>query len=187
METDASEFVSVPAVFRELIRNPVGLLVRRWNWKAAVISSLFRAAIFFAANLAAGWRAAVAAMSIELLYRGITAGFFGALTQAFRRAQPAWLAAGTAMVLLPLTSHSLEFTIHFARGTPKLIASIISSVIFTILSTLFNLYAMRRDVLIVGSGGRSFGDDFRALPRIIGGFLAVAPLALWRMRRIRCW
>ncbi len=172
-------------MFRELIRDPVGLLVRRWNWKSALLSSLFRAAIFFTANLAAGWRAAAAAMSVEFLYRGVSAGFFGALTQAFRRAQPTWLAATTALVLLPVTSHSLEFSIHRARGTPKLIASIISSVIFTIISTLFNLYAMQRGVLLMGAEGRSFAADFRALPRIIGGFLAVAPLALWRLRRVR--
>ena len=171
-------------MLRALIRNPAALLIRRWNWKSALLSSLFRAAIFFVANLAAGWRAALAAMSVELLYRGISAGFFGALTQAFRRAQPAWLAATAAMVLLPLASHSLEFTVHLARGTPKLIASIISSVVFTVLSTLFHLYAMRRGVLIVGSESRSFAADFRAMPRIVAGFLAVAPIALWRLSKL---
>lgn len=168
-------------VFRELIRDPVGLLVRRWN--SALLSSLFRAAIFFFANLAAGWRAATAAMSVEFLYRGISAGFFGALTQTFRQSQPAWLAAVAALVLLPLASHSLEFAVHLARGTPKLTTSIISSVIFTVVSTLFNLYTMRRRVLMVGSESRSFVADFHALPRIIGGFLAVAPLALWRLAK----
>jgi len=168
----------VAAVLRELVRNPVGLVIRRWNWKSALLSSLFRAAIFFIANLAAGWRAAAAAMSIELLYRGVSAGFFGALTQTFRRAHPVWLANTAAAILLPLASHSLEFIVHLARGTPKLITSILSSVVFTIISTLFNLYAMRRGVLTVGSDGRSFTADFRALPRILGDFLAVAPLAL---------
>ena len=110
-------------------------------------------------------------MSVELLYRGVSAAFFGALTQAFRRAQPAWLAAIAALVLVPLASHSLEFTVHLARGTPKLIASMISSVVFTVLSTLFHLYAMRRGVLIVGSEGRSFAADFRVMPRIVAGFL----------------
>jgi hypothetical protein len=123
----------------------------------------------------------MAAMSVELLYRGFSAGFFGALTQAFRQAQPAWLATVTALILIPLTSHSFEFAIHAARGTPKLITSIVSSVVFTIISTLFNLYAMRRGVLIVGSGGRSLRADFRALPRIIGDFVAAGPLSLWRI------
>jgi ABC-type amino acid transport system permease subunit len=184
LETDSREFVSVMEVLRQLVRNPAGLLIRRWNWKSALLSSLFRAAIFFVANWAAGWRAAFAAMSVELLYRGISAGFFGALTQAFRRAQPTGLAAVATLILVPLVSHSLEFTVHLARGTPKLIASMISSVVFTVLSTLFHLYAMRRGVLIVGSEGRSFAADFRAIPRIVGGFLAVAPIALRRLSKL---
>jgi len=182
-KTESIKSVSVADVLRELVRDPGGLLVRRWNWKSALLSSLFRAAIFFGANLAAGWRAAVAAMSVEFLYRGISAGLFGALTQAFRQAQPVWLAASTAMVLLPLASHSLEFTVHFMRGTPKLLASIVSSVIFTALSTLFNLYAMRRNILIVGSEAGSLASDFRALPSILGGFLMIVPLSLLRILR----
>ena len=147
---------------------------------------MFRAGIFFSANLAAGWRAAVAAMFAELLYRGVSAGFFGALTQAFRQAQPAWLATATAMVLLPLASHSLEFAIHLLRGTPKLITSIVSSVIFTMLSTLFNLHAMRRGVLIAGPDAQSLAADFRALPRVLVGFLGVAPL-LRNTRKTERW
>jgi hypothetical protein len=119
-------------------------------------------------------------MSVEFLYRGVSAGFFGALTQAFRQAQPAWLATATALVLIPLASHSLETAIHLARGTPRLVTSIISSVVFTFITTLFNLYAMRRGVLIVGSEARPLAADFRALPRIIQVFLIFAPLALWR-------
>ena len=168
----------------ELVRNPITSLIRRWNWKSALLSSVFRAAIFFFANLTAGWRAAVAAMSVELLYRGITAGFFGALTQTFRRARPMWIATVTALILLPALSQSLEFAVHLLRGTPKLAVSIISSVIFTALSTLFHLYAMRRGVLVVGPECRSLAADFRSMPRIIGGFLAAGPLALWRVVKV---
>jgi hypothetical protein len=180
-QTEAVRIVSVADVLRELARDPASLLVRRWNWKAALFGAVFRALIFFAANLAAGWRAALAAMLVELLYRGFSAGLLGALAQAFREAQPTWLATCTVMVLLPLISHSLEFAIHFWRGTPRLITSVVSSVIFTVLSGLFNLYAMRRNAFIVGSGGGSFGSDLRALPRLLCGFLACGPMALWRL------
>jgi hypothetical protein len=45
---------------------------------------------------------------------------------------------------------------------------------------------MRRGVLIVGAESRSIGSDFRAIPRILGGFLAVLPLAVWRwLMRLR--
>jgi hypothetical protein len=180
-KTESPSFVSVAGVLSVLMRDPLRLLVRRWNWKSALLSSLFRAAIFFFANLAAGWRAAVAAMAVELLYRGISAGFFGALTQALREAQPVRLATAAAAILLPLLSHSIEFAIHLARGTPKLITSIVSSVVFTILSTLFNLYAMRRGVLISGREGSSLAADFRALPGVMFGFLTAAPRSLRRI------
>jgi hypothetical protein len=57
----------------------------------------------------------------------------------------------------------------------------LSSVVFTTLSTLFNLYAMRRGALLVGGQGRGFGSDLRALPGLIGGFLVAGPKALLRL------
>ena len=45
-------------------------------------------------------------------------------------------------------------------------------VLFTIISTLFNLFAMRRGVLIVGEGRGSLLSDLRQLPRLIVLFLA---------------
>lgn len=73
--------------------------------------------------------------------------------------------------------------LHGLRHTPHLKASIISSVIFTIISTLFNFYAMRRGTMAVGLGCASLGEDLRAMPRVIGGFLAVLPLWVWRSLR----
>jgi hypothetical protein len=76
-------------VLNELRRNPVELLVRQWNWKSALFSSVLRALIFLFANLTAGWRAAAGAMAAEFVFRAVTSGFYGSLTQAFRKAQPA--------------------------------------------------------------------------------------------------
>jgi hypothetical protein len=100
----------------ELINRPLESLVLRWNWKAAFMSALIRAWIFFFANLTAGWRAAVGAMIGEYAYRAITSGFYGALTQNLSRVRPPWQAAMAAMILLPLSSHSLEFAVHWLRG-----------------------------------------------------------------------
>jgi hypothetical protein len=160
-------------VFRELRANPGRLLLRQWNWKSAAFSSTIRAAIFFAANLAAGWHAAAGAMLAEFVYRSLTAGFYGALTQAFRRAEPAWAAGTVVMILLPLVSHSIELTVHLLRGTPKILTSLLASVLFTGISTLFNLYAMRRGALLVGADAGSVGADLRRMPRLIGGFVVL--------------
>lgn len=163
-----------------LATRPVELLVRRWNWKAAFFSSLIRGIIFLLANLGSGWRAAAGAMLAEWTYRAVTSGFYGAVTQSLGEVEPEWHGAMAAMILLPLSSHSLEFVVHWLRHTPHLKASIISSVTFTIFSTLFNFYAMRRGTMVVGRNSASFVEDLRALPRVIGGFLAAGPLWVWK-------
>ncbi len=167
-------------VLRQLWLSPRELLLRKWNWKSAVFSSLIRAGIFFGCTLRAGWSAALGAMLAEFAYRSVTAGFYGALTQAFRKARPIWTANVAVMILLPFVSHSLELCIHLARGTPKLVSSIIVSVCFTAISTVFNLYAMRRGALIVGEGACSMTDDLRRVPALIAGFLACGPIAAYR-------
>jgi hypothetical protein len=163
-----------------LLREPVKYLFHRWNWKSAVLSSILRASLFFATNLSAGLPAALAAMQTELVFRGVTSGFYGALTEAFREAEPAWEAAVTVMVLLPLANHSIELLVHWMRGTQKLLPSILASIILTAFSTLFNLYVMRRGALIVGSGRGSLGTDLLRLPRLALDFVTWVPRYLIR-------
>jgi glycosyltransferase involved in cell wall biosynthesis len=50
---------SVLHVLRNLLLHPIETIARRWNWKAALLSSSVRALIFFAANLPAGPRASL--------------------------------------------------------------------------------------------------------------------------------
>jgi hypothetical protein len=180
----ASVSPTVAEVLVQLARDPWRSLILKWNWKSAVFSSLIRAHIFFFVTLRAGWRAAVGAFFAELAYRGITSGFYGSLTQAFRSAEPAWAAALAVMLLLPLSSHALEFVVHSLRHTPHLVANIVTSMCFTTISTLFNWYAMRKGSLIVGREGQSVARDMRSMPRLIGGFLAAGPLALWNGLRV---
>jgi hypothetical protein len=179
----ANQTKTIRDVFSELCTNPREVLIRQWNWKSAVFSSIIRAFIFLFANITAGWRAAAGAMAAEFLYRAVTSGFYGSLTQAFRKVEPACMAAITVLILLPLVSHSMEFAIHLARGTPNLARSMIASVIFTEISTLFNLYAMRRGALVVGTEGSSMTADMRRIPRLIFGFVVLGPLAILRAIR----
>ena len=171
--------VTVWDVLRRLTTRPGETLIRKWNWKASFFSSILRALIFLFANLRAGWHAATGAMLAEFVYRAITAGFYGAMTQAFRKAQPVWAANIVAMVLLPLVSHSLELALHLLRGTPKIKTSIIASVCFTAISTLFHLYATRRGALVVDSDAASLAADMKRIPRLVAGFVASGPVALY--------
>jgi hypothetical protein len=172
--------VGVGEVLRRFVFEPRKFLVGRWNWKSAVLSSWFRAAIFFFVNLTAGWPAAVAAMSTELVFRGITSGFYGTISEGLAEAEPQWAAALCVMLAVPLVNHSLEFGVHWLRGTQKLMPSIAASVVFTMLSTLFNLYAMRRGALLVGTGRGSLLEDLRRSPALLWNFLLCGPR--WLMR-----
>jgi hypothetical protein len=170
--------VSVGKVLRRFVSEPQKYLLAKWNWKSAVLSSLFRAAIFFFVNLTAGLPAAMAAMCTELVFRGIASGFYGALTEGFRDAEPAWAGALGVLVLLPAANHSMEFAVHWLRGTRNLVPSITASVSFTALSTLFNLYAMRRGALIVGAGRGSLLQDMRRMPALLLNFILMIPRCL---------
>ena len=162
---------SVAECLAGLWRHPRETLLMRWNWKASLFSSLCRGGLFFAANAGAGLDAALGAMYAEFAYRSLTAGFYGAITQQFRRAEPRWLAASMVGAGVPLVSHAIEFAVHWLRGTPHLRSSIAASVVFTIVSTLFNLHAMREGVLVVGEGSSSLRADLRRLPRVIFSFV----------------
>ena len=164
--------------FQVLVRiclHPKKYLIDRWHWKSALFSSVIRALIFFFSNLSAGWRAATGALLVEFAYRSVTCGFYGAITQAFKEAEPPWLALAVACFVLPVLSHSLELCVHLLRGTPKLFTSIVASVTFTIVSTLFMLYAMRRGSFVVGSEGRSLAHDAKQIPLIVAGFVWSGP------------
>jgi hypothetical protein len=171
---------TVGAVLIGLIRNPGRYLIARWNWKSALLSSLLRATIFFFTNLISGLHAALGAMLAELILRACTSGFYGAITEAFSEARPAWAATAAAMVALPCVAHSLEFLVHWLRGTPKLGLSIGTSVIFTALSTAFNLYAMRRGILTTGGNSKSLGHDLSQIPPLLLSFVLAGPRAIAR-------
>ena len=183
VEPDTSRPQTVGAVLKSVMRHPIRYLVRRWNWKSALLSSFFRALLFLFVNLLAGWPAAVRAMSTELVLRFATSGFYGAITEAFSSARPAWAATAAVIVLLPCLNHSFELIVHWMRGTPNLEASIASSVVFTAFSTAFNLYAMQRGVLTVGGGSRSLRHDLCRVVPLFFAFLIAGPKLIFRRFR----
>ncbi len=142
-----------------------------WNWKSAVVSSLCRASIFFVANWSAGLDAAVAAMQVEFLYRAVAAGFYGSMTERFARMRSERRVTWAAMMVVPGISHVVELAIHLWAGTPMLGWSVAGSVAFSILTTRFNLFAMRRGSLTVGHGSATWWQDLKAMPALFVAFL----------------
>ena len=161
-------------VLRDIARHPIRHLVVRWNWKSAALSSLVRASIFLLTNLPAGAGAGVRAMLTEFAFRTVMSGALGSVTQALAAARSNRHAMLTAIVLLPAIGHAAEYIVHRAAGTPRLAQSMAASIAFSMLTTAFNLFAMRRGAFIVGDGRQSLGADLRGMPRLIGAFVGPA-------------
>jgi hypothetical protein len=173
-------------VFRYLVRHPIEMLVWRWNWKAALFSGLLRSMIYLFTHLKEGWRAALGAMSIEFFFRLIVSGASGSLVQSFHNAAPVWLATLCVMIMLPAFSHTIEFTLHTWNGDVNKGKAIIISITFSIISAIFNLFAMRRNALLVKDArAQSLGQDLAQMPKIVGEFILFPFIWLWQRSRSR--
>jgi hypothetical protein len=170
----------VTEILAGMAKSPRERVLKQWNWKAALLSSLMRGSIFFSVNLFASLGAALSALGTELAFRPVMSGFYAGMTESFRSTEPSWAGTLIVILILPAINHIVELSIHWMRGTQKLGASIIVSVSFSVLSGLFNIFAMRRNVLIIGEGRRSLLDDLRRVPRVLLAFLATPPLAAWQ-------
>lgn len=163
-----------------LLRNPWHYLILRWNGKAAILSAIFRGVIFLVASIKSHHAGRASGILAEALFGAVSAGFFGALTQALRFAQPGWLAALLLAGIFPLTFQLGDFFFHAALGTQVFRIGMISSAVFTVFSSTFNLYIMRRGTLLVGDEGTPFSQDMGALPRLALMFVVSGVMKAWR-------
>ena len=96
--------------------------------------------------------------------------------------------------MLPAFSHTVEFTAHYAHerffydvlaatkdGVTRQRTFAIS-VIFSVISVLFNLYAMRKGALLVGAGEatQSLKKDMMQMPRLVSEFVIALPVLISR-------
>ncbi len=171
-------------VFRYLVRHPIEMPVWRWNWKSGLMSGIVRSMIYLITHYKQGWRAALGAMSVEFTFRIIVSGASGSLVQGFHRATPVWLATLCVMILLPGISHMIEFTLHTMNGDRNKGKAIIISICFSIVSAVFNLFAMRRNTLLVkDTNQQSFWKDMAQMPAIVGEFMFYPVIWWWRRRK----
>jgi hypothetical protein len=176
-DSDSTARHSFFAVLASLVRDPLRI-VRLWNWKSALLSIILRGPIFLVATIRQGWEASLAALFIETLYCALTAGFYGALVQSLRNAQPQWMTVSFLTLVVPAIFQVLEYTLHWFRGTPHLRLAEIVSIIVSAISALFNWYAMRRGTLLVGGEGNRLCKDLRQLPKLLLSFLLAVPRRL---------
>ena len=140
-----------------------------------MLSIILRGPIFLIATIRRGWETSLLTLLTEAVVCMLTAGFYGAVVQVLRNAEPEWLTLTFLTLVLPAIFQVVEYTLHWMRGTPHLRIVEIASIAVSALSAWFNWYAMRRGTLLVGGEGGSFGGDLRRLPRLIVGFLLALP------------
>jgi hypothetical protein len=179
-------------VFRSLVQHPAQIITR-WNWKAALLGALLRASFYFSVYKAAkeNWLVILSAVLVEFSFRFFTSGISGALVQSFRRATPAWLATLIVTVSLPIFSHTVEYVAHYTQETyfsavlpasennSRRIAFAVS-VLFSVMSAMFNLFIMRHGVLLVGAGAetKSLWSDLKKIPFLVFEFVTYLPIKI---------
>lgn len=174
-------------VLVHLLRHPIETLVLRWNWKAAVLSSLLRAPIFFFAYLfkKEGLKLAIGAAVAQSVFRFIFGGINGAIIQSFSKVEPAWHAVLTVPIVLAAFSHLVEFGVQTVydnqtgvNGKGKAIAI---SVLVSAISAVFNLFAMRRGALLVrDESQQSIWRDLSRMPWLAFEFISFPLIWTWR-------
>ncbi len=179
----APESVPLAQALGNILRDPVSILGRRWNWKASALSIAFRAPVYLAASFRSGWRETFAALFVESAYCACTAGFYGAFVQAIRNAQPAWLTGLVITLFLPAVMQGAEYLVHWLRGTHHLHSVLLGSTAVSAVSSLFNWFAMKRGALLVAGEGVSFRRDLRRLPLLAVSFVMSGPRWIWQKGR----
>lgn len=192
IEEVVDEDISVGDVFRSVLGHPAQL-VTRWNWKSVLLAVLVRGGFYFTIYKASreSWLVTMTAVFVEFFFRFLTAGVAGALVQSFRKAKPIWAANLIVSIILPAFSHTVEFAAHYVQeayfhdifaasqnsGRQRTFAI---SVLFSVVSVLFNLYAMRNGVLLVGAGKatQSLGADLKQIPRLVAEFTISLPVLI---------
>jgi hypothetical protein len=173
--------ITVRAALAEIARHPAQSLLAGWNWKLALFSALYRAALFFIVALRSGWKAAVSALTLEAAYRVVASGFQGALTQALCNAKPVWLSALLLLVIVPACLQAIEFAMHWIAGTPGLWTAFLFSTVATAVASLFSWFAMRRGAFLVGEA--PVARDLKRVPQLILDFILFLPRAVFELKQ----
>lgn len=183
------EQIRVPDVFRNLLHHPAQIITR-WNWKAAMMGAIVRSSFYFTVYFASreSWLVTLTAVFVELCFRFITTGMAGAVVQSFRKATPQWAATVIISIMLPSITHIIEFFTHYLQETyysnifPAATSSarlktFAISVLFSVISAIFNLYIMRRGVLLVGAHEetQSLWSDVKQFPKLVVDFTIILP------------
>jgi hypothetical protein len=147
-----------------------------WNWKCALLSATARSLVYLAAMARTGLRGGLAIVLVEIAYVALTAGIYAGMQQKALGIR--WRLLGNLIVVIgvPGLAQALDWTAHRVMGAAVTGRATLAVSLFAAVSALFHLHVMRNGVFLTGTG-RSLGDDFRRIPRVVAGF-AMRPIAI---------
>jgi hypothetical protein len=146
-----------------------------WNWKAAVITAIFRGAACMAALPHVHPHARQHFSFVEMAYVLLTAGIFSAWQQQALGIMPRYFSWLVVVVMVPLTSLGIDALAHMLLDHISSHALGWSALAFTLVSAMFHWHVMQNGVMLVGEQSRSLPSDIRQLPGLLLSF-AAAPI-----------
>ncbi len=165
----------------QLLRNPFYYFIRHWNWKSALFAAFNRGTIFFVATMKRGRMEISVAVLVEIIFSCATSGIYAAFTQAMRFAQPGWLAACIVALGIPSALYGFDYLAHVYTGMHNVRPAVTFATGLSVLSTLFNLFIMRRGAMVVGEDSQPLWRDLMRIPVLLVQFLIAGPLWLWNV------
>lgn len=142
-----------------------------WNWKAALITAIFRAGACMAALAHSSLHQREHFGVVEACYVLLTAGIFSAWQQQALSVRPRRLAWTITVLAIPLGSLAADSALHLWLDNGNMRALGIGAVIFTVVSGMFHWHVMQNGALLVGEDSRSLMEDMKAMPRLALSFV----------------
>ena len=148
-----------------------------WNWKCALLSATARSLVYLVAMIRTRTPGHLLIIAVEIAYVSLTAGVWAGLQQRALALRSRALGNFCVVAAVPALAQALDWLIHRAVGAPVSERVTVSVCVFSGVSALFHLHAMRRGTFVTGSASRTLVHDFRALPGLVAGFV-LRPVSL---------
>jgi len=142
-----------------------------WNWKAALLTAIFRAVACMVALCHATLHAREHFGAVEAAYVLATAGIFSAWQQQALDIKPRRVAWLIVVLAIPLGSLAADSALHLWLDSGNMRALGASALAFTLLSAMFHWHALQNGAMRVGAESRSFLHDMRQMPRLAVTFV----------------
>jgi hypothetical protein len=178
---DGSPRVAVGEALAEVLRHPFYYFIQHWNWKSALFAAINRGTIFLVATMRRGRAEISIAVLVEIVFSCATAGIYAAFTQAVRFAQPEWLAASIVAVGIPSALYGFDYLAHVYTGMHNVRPAVTFATALSVVSTLFNLFMMRRGAMVVGEESQPLWRDLMRVPVLFVQFVIAGPLWVWNL------